>query len=194
MGLSFDETGKTEVPCHSRCGTRKIPPCSKALSAEHRPKFCSLSPVMVTFTHKWKILERDVKPYINQSIICWTVVFILALTMGNPILLSWLWAHGRCDLSAEDVYSSKAPDLTAGVTYQQRMFTPPWHLILGVTYQQRVFTPPWHLILGVTYQQRMFTPPWQVWLISRGCLLLHGTWTYHFFCLLYIQGPPWLSG
>jgi hypothetical protein len=25
----------------------KIPPCSKALSAEHRPKFAALSPVMV---------------------------------------------------------------------------------------------------------------------------------------------------
>jgi hypothetical protein len=35
MGDPSDETGKTEVPCHSRCGTIKIPPCSKALSAEH---------------------------------------------------------------------------------------------------------------------------------------------------------------
>jgi hypothetical protein len=32
------ETGKTEVPCHSRCDAIKIPPCSKALSAEHRLK------------------------------------------------------------------------------------------------------------------------------------------------------------
>jgi hypothetical protein len=30
-----DETGKTEVPCYSRCSAVKIPPCSKALSAEH---------------------------------------------------------------------------------------------------------------------------------------------------------------
>jgi hypothetical protein len=37
-----DETGKTEVPCQSRCGTIKIPPCSKALSVEHRPKFLAL--------------------------------------------------------------------------------------------------------------------------------------------------------
>ena len=36
------------LPFQSRCGTIKIPPCSKALSAEHRPKFCSPSPVMVT--------------------------------------------------------------------------------------------------------------------------------------------------
>ena len=30
----------------------KIPPCSKALSAEHRLKFCSPSPVMVTSPYK----------------------------------------------------------------------------------------------------------------------------------------------
>jgi hypothetical protein len=45
-GGHSDETGKTEVTCHSRCGTIKIPPCSKVLSAEHRPKFCRPSPVM----------------------------------------------------------------------------------------------------------------------------------------------------
>jgi hypothetical protein len=38
---SSEETGKTKVPCHSRCGTIKILSCSKALSIEHRPKFCS---------------------------------------------------------------------------------------------------------------------------------------------------------
>jgi hypothetical protein len=37
-----------EVRCHSKCGTIKIRPCSKALSAEHRPKFCSPSSAMVT--------------------------------------------------------------------------------------------------------------------------------------------------
>jgi hypothetical protein len=62
MGRSSDETGKTEVPCPSRCGPIKNPPCSKVLSAEHSPKFCSPSPVMVTFPYKWLILERDVKP------------------------------------------------------------------------------------------------------------------------------------
>jgi hypothetical protein len=61
-GGPSDETGKTEVSCHSRSGTIKIPPCSKALSAEHMPKFCSPSPAMVTSSCKWKILERDVKP------------------------------------------------------------------------------------------------------------------------------------
>ena len=31
-GGLLDETAKTEVPCHSRCGTIKIPPCSKSIS------------------------------------------------------------------------------------------------------------------------------------------------------------------
>jgi hypothetical protein len=46
-GGPSDETGKTEVPCHSRCGTIKFPPCSKAMNIEHtcRPKFCSPSQV-----------------------------------------------------------------------------------------------------------------------------------------------------
>jgi hypothetical protein len=46
---------------HSRCDTVKIPPCSKALSNEHRPKFCSPSLAMVTSPYKWKIVERNVK-------------------------------------------------------------------------------------------------------------------------------------
>jgi hypothetical protein len=37
-GGPSDETGKTEVRCHSRCGTIKIPPWPKAMNAEHRPK------------------------------------------------------------------------------------------------------------------------------------------------------------
>jgi hypothetical protein len=37
-----------QIPWHSRCSTIKIPPCSKALSAEHRPKFFSPSQAMVT--------------------------------------------------------------------------------------------------------------------------------------------------
>jgi hypothetical protein len=50
-----------KAACHNRCGTIKIPPCSMALSAEHRPKFCSPSPVMVMSPYKWNTLERDVK-------------------------------------------------------------------------------------------------------------------------------------
>jgi hypothetical protein len=41
-------TEKNQVQCHSRCGTIKIPPSSKALSAKHRPKFHSPSPAKVT--------------------------------------------------------------------------------------------------------------------------------------------------
>jgi hypothetical protein len=53
-GGPSDETEKNENPCHSRCGTIKIPPCSKALSAERRPKICSPSPAMVTSPYTCK--------------------------------------------------------------------------------------------------------------------------------------------
>jgi hypothetical protein len=56
-----EETGKTEALFYSRCDTIKIPLCSKALRAEHRPEFCSPSPAMVTSPYKLNILERDVK-------------------------------------------------------------------------------------------------------------------------------------
>jgi hypothetical protein len=58
---SFRWDRKPEAPCYSRCNTIKIPSCSKALSAEHRPKSCSSSPVLVTSPYQWKILEWDVK-------------------------------------------------------------------------------------------------------------------------------------
>jgi hypothetical protein len=41
-GSALDETAIMEVPCHSRCCTLKIPSCSKTLSSEHRPKFCTI--------------------------------------------------------------------------------------------------------------------------------------------------------
>jgi hypothetical protein len=62
MGGPSDKTGKTKVPCHNRCGTMKIFPCLKTLSTEHRSKFRSPPPAMVTFKYRCKILERDVKP------------------------------------------------------------------------------------------------------------------------------------
>jgi hypothetical protein len=56
MGRSpLSETGKTEVPCHRRCCTIKILPCSKAMSAEYRLKFWSPSPVIVTSSYQWSI-------------------------------------------------------------------------------------------------------------------------------------------
>ena len=36
MGVSTDETAKTEAACHSRSGTIKMPPCHKAISADQR--------------------------------------------------------------------------------------------------------------------------------------------------------------
>jgi hypothetical protein len=49
-GCPSDEIGKTKVQSHSSGDTIKIPPCSKALSAEHRPKFCSPSLLTVMMT------------------------------------------------------------------------------------------------------------------------------------------------
>jgi hypothetical protein len=43
-GGPSDETGKTEAPYHSKCGTITIPPCSKALSAEIGLNFAALQP------------------------------------------------------------------------------------------------------------------------------------------------------
>jgi hypothetical protein len=44
--------------------------------------------------------------------LCWTVVSILALTMGNTVYLISTKAHGGCVRLAEDAYSSMAPDPT----------------------------------------------------------------------------------
>lgn len=47
-GSPSDEITKIETPCHSRCDTINVPPCSKAASSEHRPKFNNPPPAMVT--------------------------------------------------------------------------------------------------------------------------------------------------
>lgn len=52
-------TKNSKALCHSRCGARNIPPCSKAIRKEQRPKFYSLdSPVMMTSPYEQKIFER----------------------------------------------------------------------------------------------------------------------------------------
>jgi hypothetical protein len=50
---------KNRGPVSQQVLHNKDPSLLKALSAEHRPKFCSPSPVMVTSTYKRKILESD---------------------------------------------------------------------------------------------------------------------------------------
>jgi hypothetical protein len=86
-GGPSDETGKTEVPCHSRCSSIKIPPSSRALCAEYRPKFCCPSPVMQ------EILQQDVilTEKINLNGL-WPTFFFLVmkiirdfLSLGNTI-------------------------------------------------------------------------------------------------------------
>jgi hypothetical protein len=74
-----DETGKTEVLCHSRCGTTKISPCSNALGAEHRP---DPSPaVSGDVSIQVKILEQDV----NSKSIKQSFWFIIIKHRADPI-------------------------------------------------------------------------------------------------------------
>jgi hypothetical protein len=57
-GSSSDETRKNRDPVSQQVWHGKDP-CSKTLSAEHGPKFCSPSPAMMTSSYEWKILEWD---------------------------------------------------------------------------------------------------------------------------------------
>ena len=75
IGSPSNETAKTEVPCHSRCGTLKIPPCSTAVRAEHRPTFCSRLPAMVTSPNEPIILQYDLQKQINKQTKHTVVVF-----------------------------------------------------------------------------------------------------------------------
>ena len=43
IGQSLGWYLKNELPCHSKCGTTKNPPCSIPARAGHRPEFCSPS-------------------------------------------------------------------------------------------------------------------------------------------------------
>jgi hypothetical protein len=60
MGRSFRWDRKTEAPCHSRCDTINIPPCSKALSIGLN--FAALNRQWWhTSPYKWNIFEWDVR-------------------------------------------------------------------------------------------------------------------------------------
>jgi hypothetical protein len=97
--------------CHSMCGTIKIPPCSKALSAcskglsaEHRPWFCSPSPGMVTSPYKWKIDSRTeragcFKTFIHDGILSidddWLIYYLRFYVPLKNISLIWSRHHYR---------------------------------------------------------------------------------------------------
>jgi hypothetical protein len=83
---------KPRPPCHSRCGTEKIPPCSKALSAERRPKFCILSQVMVTSPRKWKILQQDVKQLVNKQI-TWECILVHTCIANSTSKWECIYSH-----------------------------------------------------------------------------------------------------
>ena len=52
LGSPPGETVKTEALCHSRLDTIKVPNCLMAVSAEPRPKLCSLSSTILTFIYE----------------------------------------------------------------------------------------------------------------------------------------------
>lgn len=55
-------------PVSQQVGTTQIPPCSKDVSDEDRPKFYRPSPALATSPCEWKVFERDVLYYsINES-------------------------------------------------------------------------------------------------------------------------------
>jgi hypothetical protein len=73
--------GKSEVICHSRWGTIKTHPCSKAQSDENRLKFSSPSPVIVTSVkNSWAGRET-----LNNQSIC----FMTKNICNNEILMDF---------------------------------------------------------------------------------------------------------
>jgi hypothetical protein len=59
IGRSFGWDRKNRGPVSQQVWHDKDPSLLKG--PEHKPKFCSPSPVMVTSPYKWNILERDIK-------------------------------------------------------------------------------------------------------------------------------------
>ena len=72
---------KTEVPCHSRLGTIKIPPCLKPVNDEKRPECLQSSPGMMDDVF---IPGRDEKQYQNNQAICFAELAELKV-QGNTI-------------------------------------------------------------------------------------------------------------
>jgi hypothetical protein len=56
-GVVLQMWRKTYAPCHSRCGTIKIPPCSKALSAEHSCGTIKIPPCSKSLSAEHRILQ-----------------------------------------------------------------------------------------------------------------------------------------
>ena len=53
--IILGRSANTEAPCHSRCGTIKIPPCSNAVGVGHRTQICSNSMTRVTSPYEWRL-------------------------------------------------------------------------------------------------------------------------------------------
>jgi hypothetical protein len=104
-GGPSDVTGKNKDTCPTGCGMIKIPPCSKALSEEHKPKFCCPSPVPVMSQWECTTREQD-----NQSIMHFTILLkdmailaVIRLQIYNERFWSFnclfTWADTICFLN-----------------------------------------------------------------------------------------------
>jgi hypothetical protein len=79
---------------HSRCGTIKIPPCSKALSAEHRPKFLQPFTSNGDISKNWKIVCTEVTYWVLFYLM-FILYFILFLVV-NKLYLDKKYKYVQC--------------------------------------------------------------------------------------------------
>jgi hypothetical protein len=190
-----DETGKIEAPRHTMWGTINIPPCSKALSAEHRPKFCSPSPVMITSPHEWKILERDeTKQIINLlHVVCYCSWFHMQQFYTILIRGRRSWCYRRfysivCrqhSVKFTVVYRCSLPqqlfDMLNAVWYcsHHTDFASLW--IVPFTWFRNRAQWVWPVNRGYLLLLDIWPYLWYtqwVWPVNRGYLLLLDTWPY----------------
>ena len=114
IGVSF--TGPRRWPLytddsrHSRRGTLKNPHCSMAMSAEHRAKICSPSPVMVTFPYEWKMLEWDDKFQTNKHTKINQLIQACVCKNSNQNKPLSKWIYTRKDMAKMAFYTLSCHD------------------------------------------------------------------------------------
>ena len=85
--FGYETANKTEVPCHRRHGTIKIPGCSKAMSAQLMPKFCNPLPAFMASP-----CEGDVRSWrLNNIFFCLFWGFFVSLEN-----FSFIWRRHHC--------------------------------------------------------------------------------------------------
>ena len=105
---------KTEAPCHSRCGTIKIPSDSEPVSAEYWPKFCSTSTLLVFLGGIKSLFQPKSRntslnrgdTYMFESKLC--LFFQVAVQMSNfAIIFCKRWSFSILKKYFNDSYTSE---------------------------------------------------------------------------------------